>query len=108
MKGLYLIVPFAPLVGAIIAGLGGRRIGMNPQCIKCGGHRTLSGKVLDSDGSACAWFQPSQAGTWAKFLGRGVRLPSKTSWACLDCGVIWTQADAMALNRFVERHSRQS
>jgi len=27
MKELYLIVPFAPLIGAIIAGLGGRRIG---------------------------------------------------------------------------------
>src|ERR1044071_5046311 len=27
MKELYLIVPFAPLAGAIIAGLGGRRIG---------------------------------------------------------------------------------
>jgi NADH-quinone oxidoreductase subunit L len=27
MKELYLIVPFAPLVGAIIAGLGGKRIG---------------------------------------------------------------------------------
>jgi NADH-quinone oxidoreductase subunit L len=50
MKELYLIVPFAPLIGAIIAGLGGRRIG------RAGAHSVTIFFVLLSFLCSCVIF----------------------------------------------------
>jgi len=50
MKELYLIVPFAPLVGAIIAGLGGRAIG------RAGAHSVTIFSVLLSFLASCVIF----------------------------------------------------
>ena len=50
MKELYLIVPFAPLIGAIIAGLGGRRVG------NAGAHSVTIFAVLLSFLCSCAVF----------------------------------------------------
>ena len=50
MKELYLIVPFAPLLGAIIAGLGGRRIG------RAGAHSVTIFAVLLSFLCSCVIF----------------------------------------------------
>src|SRR6266850_263084 len=47
MKTLYLIVPFAPLVGAIIAGLFSRAIG------RAGAHRVTIAAVLISFLASC-------------------------------------------------------
>ena len=50
MKELYLIVPFAPLVGAIIAGLGGKRVG------NAGAHSVTIFSVLLSFLCSCVIF----------------------------------------------------
>ncbi|HET7198180.1 MAG TPA: NADH-quinone oxidoreductase subunit L [Burkholderiales bacterium] len=50
MKELYLIIPFAPLAGAIIAGLGGRQVGRN------GAHSVTIFGVLLSFLASCVVF----------------------------------------------------
>ena len=50
MKELYLIIPFAPLVGAIVAGLGGRWVG------RTGAHSVTIFGVLLSFLASCVVF----------------------------------------------------
>src|SRR5262245_18551492 len=50
MKELYLIAPFAPLLGALIAGLGGRRVG------NAGAHSVTIFSVLLSFLASCVIF----------------------------------------------------
>jgi len=50
MKGLYLIIPFAPLVGALSAGLFGRAIG------RAGAHWATIVAVAVSFGASCVVF----------------------------------------------------
>jgi NADH-quinone oxidoreductase subunit L len=56
MKDLYLIVPFAPLVGAIVAGLGGRWVG------RTGAHSVTIFGVLLSFLASCVIFADVQHG----------------------------------------------
>ena len=69
-------------------------------CMRCTGANITSGKVISRRQEVATAFKPDNMKFWSFSFTGGVAIP-KTSHGCLDCGFIWTEADADALEKFV-------
>lgn len=75
-------------------------------CPKCGSQKVVSGRLLSSDQSSTAIFRPDTVRFFSFSLLGGVPVASDPGRACLDCGLIWAQADPEKLAKFVSTHCR--
>jgi hypothetical protein len=69
-------------------------------CMRCTGTNITSGKLVSRRQEYATVFKPDNMKFWSFSFSGGVAVP-KTSYGCLDCGFIWTEADADALEDFV-------
>ena len=69
-------------------------------CLRCTGGNITPGKLISRRQEGATAFKPDNMKFWSFSFTGGVSVP-KTSYACLDCGFIWTEADAEALEKFV-------
>ena len=77
------------------------------QCIKCQGRQVVSGKLVQYGGSTTAVFRPARIRfATLSFVG-GVPVDEE-SFACLDCGTVWTLTDKDKLCRFMKSHCYES
>jgi hypothetical protein len=73
------------------------------RCLNCHGPRVVAGRVVDNEGGATAVFQPDNLRMLASVLKSGTRL-SEESFACLDCGLVWSSTRPEALAEFMQKH----
>jgi predicted nucleic-acid-binding Zn-ribbon protein len=78
------------------------------QCLKCRGTRIARGELTTSGGKSFdVVFKPLGVQLF-KFTDKGgVGIP-KNGYACLDCGTVWSQIDAVALTGFIDANCKQS
>ena len=69
-------------------------------CMRCTGTNISTGKLISGRQDPVTAFKPDNMKFWSFSFTAGVAV-SKTSYACLDCGFIWTETDADALEKFV-------
>jgi len=79
----------------------GKIISMNI-CIRCKGSNTVTGKIRCWQNNVGIAFKPDNMKFWSFSLTNGVTI-SKISNACLDCGLIWNEANPDELKSFVSK-----
>jgi hypothetical protein len=52
-------------------------------------------------------FRPGNARFFALTLAHGIPVDTE-SYACLDCGFVWSETNPQALREFIEKHCRES
>jgi hypothetical protein len=75
-------------------------------CPRCGSKKLKQGKLLSGGDGSGVVFQPEGARFFTIFLGGGVSLPTETTSACLDCGLVWTELQPAILQNYVSKHCR--
>ena len=71
-------------------------------CMRCTGANIVSGKIISSRQDAAHTFKPDNMKFWSFSFSGGVGM-QKNAFGCLDCGFIWSEADAEALASFVAK-----
>ena len=77
-------------------------------CPNCGSSNVTPGRLMPVGRGASVMFEPE--GTQFhifRFLG-GVVLSSESSWACLDCGLVWDYLRPDELKEFISENCRRS
>lgn len=74
------------------------------QCLKCQSNRVATGAIKGSH-SGHSIFAPSGLRFATLSLDHGIPL---SSFACLDCGFVWSAADPKDLEAFIQKHCDQS
>lgn len=77
-----------------------------PACLKCGSEKVIEGRLCNSGETWTAVFRPTSTPIFDFSLYGGVFVDSK-SFACVDCGLIWSSASPEELRTFVEKHGRK-
>ena len=77
------------------------------KCCKCGGTEIVTGKIKTSRDSGLrdTFFLPDHLRFLTATLGKGVRL-YRESYACLNCGSVWSETEAGELREFIREHSK--
>lgn len=78
------------------------------KCFKCGGTQIAKGRVSMSSGHPL-WpmvFEPGGRHFFALTIMPGTSL-NPDSYACLDCGAVWSQTDPKALRDFIGKHCKK-
>jgi hypothetical protein len=75
------------------------------RCPKCDSSNVVAGKLLPSQPSSSAVFEPE--GTKRASVFPGVVLASNPSFACLDCGLVWDFANPEELKEFIAQHCQE-
>jgi hypothetical protein len=70
------------------------------ECPHCHSQRVVTGTLV---GRRAAVFRPDTLRVVALTLTGGVSV-GRQSFACQDCGLMWTFGDKEKLNRFLEKH----
>ncbi len=78
------------------------------KCFKCGGKEIVKGEITVSGkgkGGLFSFniFQPDTLRFLTLTLTNGTKLETH-SYACLNCGTVWSQADVDALREFIRKH----
>ena len=73
------------------------------QCPKCHSQQVVIGKMVQYGGSTSAVFRPTKTRFATLSISGGVPV-AEESFACLDCGLVWTVADKDKLLAFMESH----
>jgi hypothetical protein len=73
------------------------------KCLKCGGTEIIQGKV---EGYQNAIFAPEGLRYLTVTLNHGTMIEPE-SYACLDCGSVWSQTDPHALKDFIAKHCKK-
>ena len=76
------------------------------KCYKCGGTEIVAGKIKTSrdSGFMDTFFLPSDLQFLVAALGKGTRLYGE-SYACLNCGSVWSETEASELREFIRKYS---
>ena len=75
-------------------------------CPRCDSERIVNGKI-GGEVAETPIFRPASLRGLSFTLSGGVHLASPAT-ACRDCGFVAAQVDQAKLDRFVEKHCRQS
>lgn len=78
-----------------------------PACPKCGSEKLIEGRIRNP-GKGWGWdsvFRPKTIRWFCISLDGGVVVDNE-SFACLDCGLIWSSASPEELRSFVKKHCR--
>lgn len=78
-----------------------------PACLKCGSDRVIEGRLVSGGENAGAIFQPS-GHRWLSFSIYGGVFVEKESFACTDCGLVWSTTSTEELRTFIEKHCEKS
>ena len=78
-----------------------------PACLKCGSEKVIQGRLVSNRMTWGAVFQPKSIRFLNLSLYGGAVTDSK-SFACLDCGLIWSSASPEELRTFVKKHCKQA
>jgi hypothetical protein len=75
------------------------------KCLKCGGIEIVRGKISRSSEECFSdiVFQPDGLRFFTFTLQHGTSLDS-LSYACLDCGTVWSGTSPSALREFIRKH----
>lgn len=78
------------------------------KCFKCGATEIVKGKICISASEYFPeyFFKPDGLRFLAVTLRAGTGLDPE-SYACLGCGVVWSQTDPVALKDFMRKHCKQ-
>jgi hypothetical protein len=76
-------------------------------CLKCGSEKVIQGRLRGSSKSWPAVFRPKSMRWFNLSLYGGVFTDGK-SFACLDCGLVWTSAAPHELRMFVKNHCKET
>ena len=74
---------------------------------KCGDSEIAKGKIRRSSYEYFSdiVFGPDDVRFLALTLDRGTKLV-ETSYACLNCGAVWSETDPIALRDFIQKHCK--
>ena len=73
-------------------------------CPSCKSQHLVVGEIgPDATSDYSVVFKPERQRLWSLALSKGVEL-SRETYACRDCGLIWSQVDRAALAEFINRH----
>jgi len=78
-----------------------------PAGLKCGSEKVIQGRMVCSARMQRPVFRPKSL-RFFSFLFSGGVLASDKSFACLDCGLIWSSAAPDELRTFVKKHCKQA
>lgn len=78
-----------------------------PACLKCGSEKVIEGRLVGSGRTRTVVFRPKSLRWFSLSLFGGVFADGK-SFACLDCGLIWSSAAPDELRTFVKKHCRET
>ena len=74
------------------------------ECLKCKSKRVIEGEILGCRGDA-SFFKPKELRMFAFTMSGGTQI-SKTGFACLDCGLVWSTTSAEELDAFVKKNCK--
>jgi hypothetical protein len=77
-------------------------------CPKCGSANVAPGRLLPSRHSISATFRPAGARLLSLSLTHGVDLCTEPSFACQDCGLVWSYLRPAELKDFISKHCARS
>src|SRR5262245_28478751 len=73
------------------------------ECPHCRSQRIVTGRMVRYASRQDAVFRPDNLGFLTLTVAGGVSVGAQ-SYACRECGLMWTFADKEKLNRFLEKH----
>ena len=76
------------------------------KCFKCGGTEIAKGEISASGNKGLlsqTTFQPDGLRFLTFTLSNGTTL-QRESYACLNCGTVWSQTDENGLREFIRKH----
>ena len=76
-------------------------------CPKCGSSNVRRGKLLPLGRGSGVLFKPEGTRFFTWSFSGGVGLPSDSSSACLDCGLVWSYAPPGELKEFIAKNCRE-
>jgi hypothetical protein len=75
-------------------------------CPKCGSRNVKGGEFWPGGDGLSVVFRPEGTRFFTLSLAGGVVLSSDSSFACMDCGLVWGQLHPGELKEFISRHCR--
>ena len=78
------------------------------KCLKCGGTEIARGKITRSSEEYFSdiVFEPEGLRFFTLTIQHGTKLDS-VSYACLECGTVWSGTSPSALREFIQKHCRR-
>ncbi len=77
------------------------------KCFKCGGTEIVRGKISRSSQEYFSdlVFEPEGLRFFTLTLQHGTRM-EPVSYACLNCGTVWSETSPSALREFIQKHCK--
>jgi hypothetical protein len=77
------------------------------KCFKCGGGDIAKGEIfVRSDSSANMVFEPEGIRFFSFTYAHGTKLRQER-YACLTCGIVWSQTNPSALREFIRKYRKR-
>jgi hypothetical protein len=79
------------------------------RCLQCGGAEIVKGKIRRSSEEYFSdiVFGPDNLRFLTTTLKKGTKL-NEESYACLSCGMVWSQTDPKLLKDFIRKHCKSA
>ncbi len=77
------------------------------QCLKCKSQRVTKGTIVEPGGNCVAVFRPDGLRS-RSFTALGGTELERESFACLDCGFVWSSVSPAKLGVFIRKHCDQT
>ena len=79
------------------------------KCLKCGGNEIAKGSLSLTGGHYLSGmvFEPEGRRFFTLTTRPGTTL-NPISYACLECGMVWSQTDPNALKEYINKHCKKS
>ena len=76
------------------------------RCFKCGGEDIVTGTIYGGSEAAFSVFKPASL-RFFSLTFRGGTDVQKNSYACLNCGTVWSRTDPRELRQFIRKHCKE-